>query len=436
MGRAAGRCTSLMCALLAAAPAFAGGGGVDAKPEPARIGTAAPTFSWDQVIQGPANQKLSLASLHGRVVVVDFWSTGCGPCLTAIPWWNKLVDRFADKPVTFIAVSEDKDAKTVRRLLAKLPMRGWITLDADRSMFRAYAINGTPSTVVIDKNGHVVGWPSVDYLADQPNVLEQVLRGEAVKLPEHSVPGGYDPLGDEYASLGGAPGSTDRPLCLLMIRPASGRHGLVGGTRGQRRLDEVSLKGILREFYPIRGGALVFEFEPPEDKYDVMFSWPVKDLDRGHALMRQAIEATFGITVSVEKRLTDVYVMTVDNSRVADWMPAHLSLLRDPETGMTAPNEEILRRMKAGEKFLCGMGPISVLVDGYSGALGAPVVDESGVDGIFTYCYPWDRKTATEAETIAAAKKYLGVMLTPAKREIEVHVVRRRTHDSNAHAGD
>ena len=46
-----------------------------------------------------------LDSLKGKVVVLEFWTTWCGPCVAAIPHLNELSEKYADKPVQFIAIS-------------------------------------------------------------------------------------------------------------------------------------------------------------------------------------------------------------------------------------------------------------------------------------------------------------------------------------------
>ena len=185
-------------------------------------------------------------------------------------------------------------------------------------------------------------------------------------------------------------------------------------------------------FYPVRGGALHFDFVPPDDQYDIMYRLPGNDRQRGERLLQSAIEATLDIAVNSETRLTDVYVMTADPERVASWEPGRSSLKFDSETGLTAPTNEILERMKAGEEFFFGMGGSETLADGYSFALGLPVVDESGADGLYTFCYPWDKKRSAVAETIARAEKHLGVTLTKTQREIEVLVVRRASQDATS----
>lgn len=65
----------------------------------------APAFSLTSL----DGQQFDLGSLRGKVVVLDFWFTGCAPCLEEIPKLNSLVDEFKDKDVVFIAPTWDKE---------------------------------------------------------------------------------------------------------------------------------------------------------------------------------------------------------------------------------------------------------------------------------------------------------------------------------------
>jgi len=421
--------TALLALAAASVPVVGGG------PDPAtsgRAGEAAPPFSWEKVVQAPADAKTDLDSLRGQVVVIDFWSIACGPCVRAIPVWNKLVDRYAAKSVTFIAVTEDDDLKALYRFLAKHPIRGLVASDSDRSMFKAYGVNALPSTVVINAKGAIVGWTSVYDLIDEPGLMRRIIRGDPVSLAKVAWSERPDLFADAVGAIDGAGSAAPEPLCLILIRPASGTHSLIGGTDRERRADGVTLRDAIKEFYPIRGGALQFDFEPPDDEYDVYFRWPKGDIERGRALLRDAIEATFDITVTVEKRLTDVYVMTADKERAQSWEPGRNQLHIDPETGNAAPTKALLARMNAGESLFFTMGTVEELSDAFSFALEFPVVDETGVEGHYIFCFPWSKEDSTVAQTIALAKKHLGVTLTRDRRRIDVHVVRRRSSSGHA----
>src|SRR5256885_15773914 len=82
------------------------------------VGVAAPVFE-AQALDGTP---VALMNLRGRVVVLDFWATWCGPCRAMIPHERELVKRLADKPFTFIGISADADAEQLKAFVRKSEM--------------------------------------------------------------------------------------------------------------------------------------------------------------------------------------------------------------------------------------------------------------------------------------------------------------------------
>src|SRR5262245_37427861 len=85
------------------------------------VGAEPPPLQLEKVLQAPAGARASWDALQGKVVVLEFWATWCGPCITAIPHLNELADAFKDKPVQFIAIT-DEDEKVVAPFLKRKPI--------------------------------------------------------------------------------------------------------------------------------------------------------------------------------------------------------------------------------------------------------------------------------------------------------------------------
>src|SRR5262249_22133568 len=89
-----------------------------------KLGKPAPEFSLT-LLDGPGKiTTLSKADLAGKVVLIDFWATWCGPCLMELPEIQKLIDRYADtrKGVIIVALSEDRqpdELSEIRTLVEK-----------------------------------------------------------------------------------------------------------------------------------------------------------------------------------------------------------------------------------------------------------------------------------------------------------------------------
>lgn len=103
---------------------------------------------------------LTLKSLRGRVVIVDFWTFGCYNCRNTLPSVKSWDARYRDKGLTIIGVHTpeldiERDVNVVRREIAKLGIRYPVVTDNDNATWNAYKVDAWPTWFVIDKQGRV-----------------------------------------------------------------------------------------------------------------------------------------------------------------------------------------------------------------------------------------------------------------------------------------
>lgn len=139
------------------------------------IGERSPELGIEHLLNAPAGAEATLDALRGKLVVLEFWATWCGPCVGAIPHLNKLHETYQDR-VVFISVTNENH-ETVQKFQQGEPaIANWIALDTDRSLFEAYGIRAIPATIVLDQNGRVVARTSP--LSLTPERLDAYLSGE------------------------------------------------------------------------------------------------------------------------------------------------------------------------------------------------------------------------------------------------------------------
>ncbi len=111
----------------------------------------APDFTL-RSMDGP---NLRLNEQRGRVVMVNFWATWCGPCRQEMPHLNKLHDKYRDAGFVLLGVNIDDNARAATDLATKLGLRFPVLLDTDKSVSRLYDLGSMPATVLIDREGRV-----------------------------------------------------------------------------------------------------------------------------------------------------------------------------------------------------------------------------------------------------------------------------------------
>lgn len=117
-----------------------------------KINTPAPDFTLTDL----HGAKVSLSSLRGKLVLLNFWSTTCAPCVVEIPSLNDLYREFKGQGLVVLGIALDPGEKPVRELTSKLKVEYPNLMDSAKDVyFDSYGLFGQPVSVIVDRNGVV-----------------------------------------------------------------------------------------------------------------------------------------------------------------------------------------------------------------------------------------------------------------------------------------
>lgn len=115
------------------------------------VGAPAPAWANVAALAGAPS---GIDKLKGRVVIVDFWASWCGPCRMLAPRLSALKDKLGAQGLSVVGITMD-EAESAATFAERHQMRYPIVIDKDGDTSRAYGITGLPTMLVVDKKGVV-----------------------------------------------------------------------------------------------------------------------------------------------------------------------------------------------------------------------------------------------------------------------------------------
>ena len=123
----------------------------DSESSVATVGKAAPNFE----LQNLDGQSISLSSLKGRPVLVNFWATWCSPCVSEMPYIQEIHEDWSDSGLMVLAINTGGSASEVEQFLQEHNLSLPVLLDTKNVVAPKYGIRYIPTTFFIDKDGIV-----------------------------------------------------------------------------------------------------------------------------------------------------------------------------------------------------------------------------------------------------------------------------------------
>ena len=133
--------------------------------------SAAPDFAL-RSLSGP---NLRLQEQRGKVVMINFWATWCGPCRQEMPHLSRLYDKYRAAGFVLLGVNVDDDARRAGEMAQRLALPFPVLFDSEKTVSRLYDLGTMPSSVLIDRDGRV-RYIHLGYQAGFEDLYEKQIR--------------------------------------------------------------------------------------------------------------------------------------------------------------------------------------------------------------------------------------------------------------------
>ena len=113
-----------------------------------QVGSIAPDFS----LQSSSDTIIMLSSLRGKIVMVNFWASWCGPCKEEMPAIQNVYSKYSEN-LMILGVNDDDSVSTIRDFARQFELTFPLLIDSTGSVAAQYGIRAYPSTFFIDRDG-------------------------------------------------------------------------------------------------------------------------------------------------------------------------------------------------------------------------------------------------------------------------------------------
>jgi thiol-disulfide isomerase/thioredoxin len=118
---------------------------------PIQINTPAPDFELESL----SGEKIKLSKFHGRVVLINFWTTWCGPCRIEMPVFQSMYEQHQNELV-ILAINEQDSSEEIRTFMNELGLTFNALLDSNGIVHKAYFVRGFPTSYIVDSKGKLL----------------------------------------------------------------------------------------------------------------------------------------------------------------------------------------------------------------------------------------------------------------------------------------
>ena len=134
----------------------------------------------DFTLKSSSGENIKLSELRGTVVLLNFWASWCAPCLTSLPLYNDLYNKYRDRGLEVVAINVDNPIEDGLDFLLDTPLDFLIPSDPEGDMATQFNVIGMPSSYLIGPDGKV----KLVHMGFRPTDMEMIEAAIVANLPD------------------------------------------------------------------------------------------------------------------------------------------------------------------------------------------------------------------------------------------------------------
>ena len=115
------------------------------------IGQKAPDFT----LRSHQGKNIKLSEYRGQVVMINFWTTWCGPCRQELPLLNRMHEKYHKAGFQLLGINVDDQVGAAQAMVDRLALRFPVLYDTTKQVSKRYDLDAMPTTLIVDRDGKV-----------------------------------------------------------------------------------------------------------------------------------------------------------------------------------------------------------------------------------------------------------------------------------------